>query len=290
VTRTPKSEQRRRALTAFSSGLRLLSVLVVAWGAAGLGGAALSAAATPLQRAVVSRNWAGYAVSAAGATFSDVRAAWVVPEVDCAGNIPTSSSIWIGLGGFAPGSAGLEQIGTSSDCHGQGRPSYEAWYELIPQGPVRISLPVAPGDAMSAEVSSAETTVSLQMTVSLQIRDATEGTDYAVQVRVQSPDFSSAEWIVEAPSLCSLVRKTRCSPMRLADFGVAAFSDAAATVNGHTGTISDPIWTATQVILAGAPRAPSAVPSSFSADGSSFSITWRASPANRPLPANARGL
>ena len=66
----------------------------------------------------------------------------------------SSAAFWVGLGGAAPDSRGLEQIGTSADCSERFLPSYSAWYELIPAGPVELPLSVAPGDTLSAEVSA----------------------------------------------------------------------------------------------------------------------------------------
>ena len=103
-------------------------------------------------------------------------------------------------------------------------------------------------------------------------------------------DTSSAEWIAEAPSQCGQ-GASGCTPLPLTDFGTVQFSDATATsTDGHTGTISDPEWSAAAVTLspgASGGRASvrqfaststdstgGATPSSLSSDGSSFSVAW----------------
>ena len=235
------------------------------------------------QNVSVSGNWSGYAVAAAGTTFTDVKGSWVVPSVTCPNRASSYSSFWLGLGGYAAGAQALEQTGTSSDCQ-SGRPVYSAWYELIPAPPVTIPLTVAPGDAITAEATATSAT-----TVQLQIQDVTAGTNYSTTQTVTPADFGSAEWIAEAPSQCAGTRSCRTLP--LADFGTATFTAASATANGHAGPISDPAWTS-QAIALGAPSGSlAASPSDLSPDGSSFSVAWQASggqPAFRPRPRSRR--
>ncbi len=76
-----------------------------------------------------------------------------------------------------------------------------------------------------------------------------------------------------------------CQPLPLADFGTVKFSSASATAAGHTGTISDPNWTAVPVALSGGAGGPGYVsdegsaagaqPTALSGDGSSFSVSWQ---------------
>ena len=64
---------------------------------------------------------------------------------------------------------------------------------------------------------------------------------------MSNPDTSSAEWIAEAPSAESQDSSYQVLP--LADFGKVTFTNASATSDGHTGTISDPNWSLQQVQL-----------------------------------------
>src|SRR3712207_4198856 len=79
---------------------------------------------------VVSSNWSGYAVT--GAKYRNVSARWVEPKGNCKRGDWGISSVWVGLGGFTPGSPGLEQTGTDMICTRKGRERHSAWYELIP--------------------------------------------------------------------------------------------------------------------------------------------------------------
>jgi hypothetical protein len=224
---------------------------------------------------VSSSNWSGYAVGVAGQTFSDVKGSWTQPAVSCTATGASYASFWVGLGGFAAGQGGLEQIGTSANCQ-DGQPTYDAWYELIPAPSVAIQLTIAPQDRVSAEVSVAGTAVTLSLT------DLTSGQTFSTTQTVDVPDVSSAEWIAEAPSQCGAAGGWTCQTLSLASFGAATFTAATATADAHTGTISDLAWTATGIqlvpIVAGSA---SSTPSVLSPDGSSFTVTTIV-PAARP--------
>ena len=227
------------------------------------------AAAAPLQfgalsAASTSANWAGYVVSAPGASFSDVKGTWVEPTASCT-TANTASAFWIGLGGAAQASAGLEQIGSSADCQ-SGRPSYYAWYEILPAAAVIVPVRLAPGDTITAEVVASDTTFTFTLA------DVTTGASFTKIATVANPAVDTAEWIAEAPSLCV----SKCKILPLANFGSVGFSAASATANTHTGTISDTLWTSDAVQLGGRSIV-QAVPSALSADGASFSVAWQSS-------------
>jgi Peptidase A4 family len=242
----------------------------------------------------VSSNWAGYAVSARSATgptmgsFTRVSGSWVVPKPRCTGG-QTFSAVWVGLGGFDPAAQGLEQIGTETDCSRAGTTSGHAWYELLPAAPIRLELRVAAGDTVSATAK-----VLTESTVVLTIRNVSSGAAVAKTVRVQVPDFSSAEWIVEAPSACGSYGG--CRPLPLTNFGTISFSNCSATANGHTGSISDRGWSQTALQLGGndslgayfgpgrwrwageRPMSASvARPAQLTRHGSSFTVSWHGS-------------
>ena len=225
--------------------------------------------------AAVSSNWAGYAVTAPGTTFTDVKGSWVQPSATCVSRTASYSSFWIGLGGSNPGAQGLEQAGTSAECRANGRAVYYAWYEIIPAPPVIVPLTVAPGDTITGDVSVTGMTASFQLT------NTTTGQTWSGQDTVVSLDLSSAEWIAEAPAQCSSIVAGRCTVLPLADFGSVLFSSAATTVTSpsvstYSGTISDPTWSFTSISLGGGPYASAATPSDLSADGTSFSVAWQA--------------
>ena len=106
---------------------------------------------TPAADASISSNWAGYAVVGAGGVtrhFTRVAGDWVEPTVDCIAGSNTYSAFWVGIGGYSQSSKALEQTGTEADCDSNGDAHYYAWYELVPHGPVTVSLSVSPGDSM----------------------------------------------------------------------------------------------------------------------------------------------
>ncbi len=229
----------------------------------------------------VSSNWAGYAVvaSAHGASaFSSVSGSWTVPAASCSAGRETYSAVWVGLGGFRESSRALEQIGTAADCSGSGRAVYSTWYELVPAAPTTLELKVHAGDAMVASVTTKGQGVTLR------IRDLSTGKAVARTRRVSKLDSSSAEWIVEAPSVC--VATDVCRTLALADFGSVGFSELSATAGGQTGPVEDPLWSATELELREVPNFPrdprattastsaTAVPSPLSGGGSAFVVSW----------------
>jgi Peptidase A4 family len=126
--------------------------------------------------------------------------------------------------------------------------------------------------------------------VRLRIADDSRGSVYAKSTRAGLVDTSSAEWIVEAPSVCSssTISSSNCQTVPLADFGTTHFSSASATTTtGHTGTISDPGWSTTAIILSrggrsfGGDQAPTnnpsgqATPAALSLTGTAFDVSYQ---------------
>ena len=231
----------------------------------------------------VSTNWSGYAVTTPAAasstpvSFTDVAGTWVQPRVKCSGEVG-AAAFWVGLGGWDQSSQALEQIGTEADCDRRGQVSYSAWYEIVPAGPVTLKLTIHAGDRVNGAV------VASGSQVVFSLKNLTRHTRFSKRVTPSSPlDVGSAEWIAEAPSLCR--SRGHCTVVPLTNFGRMSFSNAAAIGNGHPGTISDTTWSPTQVVLAPDPGAQSAfglianthgaIPSATSADGRSFSVSWR---------------
>ena len=223
----------------------------------------------PVRR--ISSHWAGYVAIPRAGAFTAVQATWVQPRIRC--DRPSSSvAFWIGLGGATRHARGLEQIGTSADCSDTLVPSYSAWSELIPAParPVELPVRVAPGDTITAQVVAGDTTVTFTL------RNVTTDEAFAVETPARLLDLTSAEWIVEAPSLCF----QRCTTLPLAKFGNLTFTSTTARTEGHIGTIKDSAWIHHRIKLTTTKEQPAAVPSVLSADGGSFSVRWRG--AHRP--------
>ena len=216
-----------------------------------------------------STNWSGYAVE--GTSFTSAKGSWIIPTVNCTTTPNTYSSFWVGIDGWT--STTVEQTGTDSDCSGR-TPSYYAWYEFYPAGSVLISsVPVSPGNKMSASVTWVSGT---EFTVS--ITNETTGKSFSKTGRVSGAQRTSAEWIAEAPC-CT--RSGGILP--LADFGIVDFGDdytgVASTNDATDSTVTGPISgfgsnVFESIMVNGSTGADEAVPSALSTDGSSFTVTW----------------
>jgi hypothetical protein len=264
-----------------------LAATAAAVAALALSGAALAlpGGALATQSSAISSNWSGYAVTNAmpSAGFHRVAGSWTQPAGSCEAGQETYSVAWVGLGGFKHGAKALEQAGTAVDCTQSGHPFYYAWYELVPAAPVTVRLAVHPGDAISASVAQKGARTILQ------VRDLT--THAAVtKVKTVSPlDLSSAEWIVEAPSIC--IASSRCTPLPLTDFGSIPFTDASLGTGGATRLPIDAPWLnvtrlelrdysdgrpGQQTAQQAASTPATGIASPLAAAGDAFTVTWQA--------------
>jgi hypothetical protein len=239
-----------------------------------------------------SSNWSGYvamgfgstpATASPGMSFTTVAGQWIEPKVTCSSGTPTSSSVWVGLGGYSVTSNELEQAGTEADCDLDGTPNYYVWYELVPASSVTVkSMKVFPGDVVWASIAVERNDVLVQVT------DKTRDRHFSRRLQMASPDLSTAEWIVEAPARCGLVQTAGCSQSELTNFGKVSFSHTKAVGNGTTGTITGSSWTTTALQLApngsrhfGSPSGrenaaggAGAMTSALWNGGRCFSVTW----------------
>lgn len=196
-----------------------------------------------------STNWSGYAVT--GSRFTSVSSSWTEPTVTCSAT--AYSSFWVGLDGDTSNT--VEQTGTDADCSGK-TPQYYAWYEMYPKFPVNLSGKVAPGDKLSASV-----TTNGSGSFTLKITDSTQGWTNTTTARLKSAKLASAEVIAEAPSSSNSV-------LPLANFGTVGFTSA--TVNGNVLTSSTPHL---DPITMQSGSTVKAQPSSMSSG--SFSVAWK---------------
>ncbi|MDX6512270.1 MAG: hypothetical protein QOE36_1774 [Gaiellaceae bacterium] len=246
-----------------------LAAVVTLWGA---GMAPPAAAAVRMTRdagaAGVSSNWAGYAVTSTVSSYAVVSGTWVQPKATCVRGTASYSAFWVGLGGFTAASQALEQIGTTADCSSTGKATYSVWYELVPAPSIPVKLKLAAGSTMSAVV------VVNGSSVTLRISNLTRHTVFTKRLSMTAPDVSSAEWVAEAPSACNAAG--RCQVLPLANFGTVTFSQAAAaTVDGVSGTISSPAWTATPIeLVTNSAAGIGAIPGPLAPSGG-FSVSWR---------------
>jgi len=174
-------------------------------------------------------QWSGYMVASdvqnRSPVVSSIGASWTVPEVKPSEN-DTFSGVWVGIGGY--GEETLIQTGTEQE-YIDGRFTYYAWYELLPDYLVRIpNLHVQPGDTITASISLVNENAS---TWSIEISDVTRG-EHFKRVVVYNSSMLSAEWVVERPKVNGVVST-------LADFGNVTFTECKATVDGVTAAIGN---------------------------------------------------
>lgn len=210
---------------------------------------------------VCSTNWAGWADPTSNGAVTAVSGSWVVPSLSCPSRGTTYVAIWVGIDGYT--SSTVEQTGVLGECY-RGVAIYSAWYEFYPAGMVTFSgQSVAAGDSVAASVTYSSGTY----TVSLAVNGGTPNTASAT---VSAAQGSSAEWIVERPSLCNA---NSCTVSTLANFGSTGFTSASATVSGSSGSISAASDSA--ITMVGGSRGPVlAQPSALDSTGSSFTVSY----------------
>jgi hypothetical protein len=206
-----------------------------------------------------SLNWSGYAVTPSAPNITAVTSTFTVPT---AGLVPPGfAASWTGIGGY--NTTDLIQAGTTEDSAPSNPvlgPQYYAWYELLPASETQITnctgdsaCTVTPGDVMTVNISEVSGN-----TWNISITDAGHWS-WSQNVSYASSG-SSAEWILEAPTL---VAQTLIAPVGTAHFG----STSTYTAGGATHTIAqgDP----TQIFLS--PGVINlATPSALASDGQSF--------------------
>ena len=189
----------------------------------------------------VSSNWSGYVAAPRTGKLAAVSGTWTVPTVTCTAGQATYSAAWVGLGGYHRNAQRLEQLGTSQNCSSKGEASYEAWFEILPAVPVTIHMTVRPGDVITAS-----TTVAGRAIV-FRLEDLTTGARYTGTRRATAVDVSTADWVVEAPSVCS--RSGACESLPLASIAPVEFSAAVARSGARTKPAGNAAWKTTTLKL-----------------------------------------
>jgi hypothetical protein len=151
----------------------------------------------------------------------------------------------------------------------------------VPAASVTLKLKIFPGDKISSTVLVTGTDVLVQ------VKNRTRHTVFTKHLQMATPDLTSAEWIAEAPSECTVTGFCRTVP--LTNFGSVTFSKVAALGNGQGGTLSGPGWEPTPIQLiprsrrffgdvnnASASSTAGASPANLAADGSAFTVNWLA--------------
>ncbi len=201
----------------------------------------------PNTSATSSPNWSGYVATTSlsnpqNDSVTYVAGTWTVPTVTAtSGN--THSFAWVGIDGH--GNHTVEQAGTAQGIN-NGVPYYYAWWEMwssidLQNLAQRITtMTVSPGDSITASVTY-QTSGTHAGDYLLSINDTSHSNDsfniYASPSQYQDPlpDRSTAEWIMEAPTVGGSITT-------LPNFGTVTFTNCSATINGTTGPINASSW------------------------------------------------
>ena len=215
---------------------------------------------------VYSLNWAGYAVPAQEGTVTSVAGSFIVPSVTCTRQT-TYVALWTGLDGYNDST--VEQAGVAVECSG-GKPIYWAWYEFYPSPSVEIKgFTVKPGDVIYVNV-----TYIGNGEFQVIIKDVTENEAYTVTGSVSNALLSSAECILERPTVNGQLTA-------LANFGTAYFGQdytdvmgtCYATVSGKLAAFGS-FSSTVEIVMTANNGKVLAQPSSLTSDGSSFTVTY----------------
>ena len=205
-----------------------------------------------------SLNWSGYAVTP-GSGITAVDSTFTVPSAGL--DPPGFAATWAGIGGYTTSDliqAGVEeQSSPSNPLLGN---QYTAWYELLPASETPISnctgdstCTVTPGDKVTVDISNVSGD-----TWNVSLTDAGKWS-WSQNVNYSSSE-SSAEWILEAPTL---VAQTVLANVGNVPFGpTSTYTDGSGT---HTIAAGNP----TQIDL-GTGVVNEATPSALGSDGESF--------------------
>jgi hypothetical protein len=211
---------------------------------------------------LTSLDWGGYVVVSSlpnpQPVVIGVSGSWIVPQVTISQK-DAFSSVWIGIGGYTDET--LIQIGTAHNSI-NGSAVYSVWYELLPQYSDTITaMDVAPGDKITASINLVDTAKNEW---SVEIVDATKGQRFSQNFFYNSSRLS-AEWIVEKPTVNNVLSS-------LADFGSVTITDAKATTDTNSGTISD--FPFSQFTIYDRQNKALVTVSSLISNGSSFTVKY----------------
>jgi hypothetical protein len=212
--------------------------------------APISAAAQPAPTAQPSQNWSGYVGT--NAYYSGVSALIQTPVARGQQSTTSAVASWVGIGGAT--STDLIQAGVEVDTSGSVA-QYHAWFETLPQASRTVALNIGPGDWVFVDVHELAfdqwqvTIVNGQQVFQRQIPYASS--------------HSSAEWIVEDPSLSRGL-------VPLATVTGANFANMMAIANGQQTV---PVQLSPQTtVLVGATGQVEASPSPLGPEGNSFGV------------------
>lgn len=177
-------------------------------------------------------NWSGYALEGGGITGA--RGTFTVPSLQ---PTPGDTSEWVGVDGVS--NAALIQAGVHEE-YANGHLLIWPWWEVLPDAEQQVTLaqPVSVADSITVTVRKLSSAVWR-----IALVDTTTGQGFSID-RPYSGPSTSAEWIVEAPSIGNSIAPlgvfTPVAFSRLHVEGVQMSLDRLFMVDGGNTVISSP--------------------------------------------------
>ncbi|NNM96238.1 MAG: hypothetical protein HKL89_01330 [Candidatus Dormibacteraeota bacterium] len=143
---------------------------------------------------IASANWSGYEVG--DGPYTSVAGTFTVPDLAPSGTYSAMAE-WVGIDGAANSSLIQAGVGESYDPT-TNLVQIQPWWEILPAPETPItSLTVVPGNTVTVAISQ-----SSASTWTIQVTNDSTGQRFATDQSYTGP-LSSAEWIVEAPTVSS---------------------------------------------------------------------------------------
>jgi hypothetical protein len=215
-------------------------------------------------------NWDGY-VATNTSSFNAVSATYTVPTAHCDSAQPEDewAAFWVGLDGF--GSGTVEQDGVSAFCNGNGQAFYSAWWDMAPAFPTTV-FNVKPGDTIRASVTYDTSAGEFDFLID----DVTSGQSLSAASACETGQGSCARSSAEVISEDAFGGDDIDGLYFLPAYNSVAYSNVSVTdSSGHTGSLTDPAWTANSVRQVSSQGVTKQTASALSSDGASFGTTWQ---------------
>jgi len=194
---------------------------------------ATAAPANPVVSPGYSSNWSGYAIEGGG--INAAAGTFTVPTLSPSGN-ETDASEWVGIDGVSNGSliqAGIHEMDINNQL------AVWPWWEILPAPETPIfGMPINVGDSIGVKIHKVSGT-----TWQIDLIDNTTTQAYSIRRSYSGPS-TSAEWIVEAPTIGSSTATLGIfSPVTFSGLGVdgvAMSLDRLFMVDNTNSVISSP--------------------------------------------------
>jgi hypothetical protein len=160
-----------------------------------------------------STNWSGYDIQGGG--INGAAGTFTVPTITPSATAPeTDTSEWVGIDGVSNGS--LIQAGIHEQQIGNGTVMVWPWWEILPDPETQIGgMLINVGDSISVNIRRVSGT-----TWQIGLIDNTSAQSYTIRRSYAGP-ATSAEWIVEAPTIgSSTATLGNFSPVTFSGLGV----------------------------------------------------------------------